>query len=246
MQNADLLILAAGFGTRLGSITEQQPKALVAVGGKPLIVWNIELAAAAGFKRIFINLHYLGERIRSALGDGSRWGLCIEYSDEQPQILDTGGAIRNIEHLLAHDLLITMNCDALLGRDFSLSGLLGAHRQQPEALATLVLRRDKRAEQFGALGVNPAGRIVSFLGKTYLRDTITEVLMYTGVQVVSRALIARMPPAGSIFSITRDTYPQLLSEGGYLSSLRYDGLWNDVGTPERLAEARAAVAHWGS
>ncbi|MCB0345360.1 MAG: nucleotidyltransferase family protein [Bdellovibrionales bacterium] len=244
MQQADLLILAAGFGKRLGALTENCPKALVKVAGKPLIFWNIELAVTAGFEKIFVNLHYLPELIRKEVGDGSRWGIEIKYSEEQPLILDTGGAIKNIESKLEHQMLVTMNCDTLLGRDFSISGLITRHQSCPEALATLVLRRDHRARDFGSVGVDTEGRVVSFLGKQYGKTPPIEELMYTGVQVLSRKLIAEMPPAGTVFSITQDTYVEKLSAGGYINSDLYPGAWNDVGTPERLEEAQQQASKW--
>ncbi len=244
MQRADLLILAAGFGKRLGELTSSRPKALIEVGGKPLIFWNIELAAASGFKKIFINLHYLPEQIRQAVGDGSEWGVDIVFSEEQPIILDTGGAIKNIESKLEHSQLVTMNCDTLVGRNFSLNALLDRHQEFDAALATLVLRSDSRARDFGALGIDDGGRVVSFLGKHYGPGPEKRELMYTGIQVISRRLIETMPPQGSVFSITKDIYPEVLAADGFIGSVVYDGIWNDVGTPERLKEAQQQVLGW--
>ena len=127
-QGADVLLLAAGFGKRLEPLTVNTPKPLLEVGDKPLIAWNLELIARSGFSRVFINLHHLGERISEFVGDGSHWGLSVEYSKEDP-ILETGGAIKNIEHKLREPYLITLNSDILLGPDFSLARILEAHCQ---------------------------------------------------------------------------------------------------------------------
>ncbi|MCB0358643.1 MAG: nucleotidyltransferase family protein [Bdellovibrionales bacterium] len=234
---ADVLLLAAGFGTRLGKLTAEIPKPLVQVAGRALVDRNLELLGRAGFRRVILNLHYRAEQIQNFVGDGSAWGLCVEYSHE-PVLLDTGGAIKQIQSRLKFDNLFTVNSDIILGSDFSFRKLLAHHRsQEPSAAATLVLREDPEAEAFGAVGVDAAGRICRFLGTTYVDHPVRATLMYTGVQVLSTSLLDQMPPAGSIFSITKDTYPSALAAGAVLSSIRYQGLWNDVGTPERLAEA---------
>ena len=87
------MVLAAGRGERLRPLTDQTPKPLIAVRGKPLIVWHLEALALAGVLEVVVNLSWLGEQIRTALGDGSGWGLRIHYSPEGPVPLETGGGI---------------------------------------------------------------------------------------------------------------------------------------------------------
>ena len=87
------MILAAGRGERLRPLTDRLPKPLLPVRGKPLIEYHVERLAQAGVERIVINLAWLGHLIRDALGDGSRYGLTIDYSDETPRALETGGGI---------------------------------------------------------------------------------------------------------------------------------------------------------
>lgn len=87
------MILAAGRGERLRPLTDNTPKPLIEVGGKPLIEHHLERLAKAGFREIVINTGHLGEQLPAALGDGSRWGLAIRYSAEPPRALETGGGI---------------------------------------------------------------------------------------------------------------------------------------------------------
>src|SRR5262245_49168900 len=94
------MVLAAGRGERLRPITDTLPKPLALVGGKPLIVYHLEALARAGVRDVVINLSWLPDKIRSALGDGSRYGVHITYTDEGPVALETGGGIFNaIQHL---------------------------------------------------------------------------------------------------------------------------------------------------
>ncbi|MDD9894139.1 MAG: sugar phosphate nucleotidyltransferase, partial [Gammaproteobacteria bacterium] len=97
------MILAAGRGERMRPLTDEKPKPLLAVAGKPLIVWQLEKLAAAGFTHVVINQGWLGEQLPVVLGDGSRWGLSIQYSDEThvPGALETLGGIMQALPLLS-------------------------------------------------------------------------------------------------------------------------------------------------
>ena len=88
-------ILAAGRGERMRPLTDATPKPLLCAGGKPLIVWHLERLADAGFRDIVINTAWLGERIRTLLGDGARWNLSIRYSPEPPGALETADKLRD-------------------------------------------------------------------------------------------------------------------------------------------------------
>ena len=87
------MLLAAGRGERLRPLTDQHPKPLLMVRGKALIIWHLEALARAGIREVIINLSWLGEQIRARLGNGEEWGLRIDYSEEGPEPLETGGGI---------------------------------------------------------------------------------------------------------------------------------------------------------
>ena len=124
-------ILAGGLATRLKPITEKVPKLLVEVAGEPFFSHQIRLLAKAGLKRVVLCVGYLGERIVERYGDGSRWGLQIEYSFDGPKLLGTGGAlIRALPRL--GDAFYVLYGDSYLpidylavGRSFAESGKLG-------------------------------------------------------------------------------------------------------------------------
>ena len=112
------MILAAGRGERMRPLTDTTPKPLLAVGGKPLIVWHLERLAAAGFKEIVINHAHLGEQIEKALGDGSRFGLSIAYSAEPAGALETAGGVANALPLLGPEPFLVISGDIYVECDY--------------------------------------------------------------------------------------------------------------------------------
>ena len=236
-QLADVLLLAAGFGKRMRPLTDSIPKPLLCVDEKPLIVWNIERLKQNGFTDLIVNTHYLSEAIREALGDGSAFGVTIRYSHEET-ILDTGGAVAQIQPMRRRPLLLTVNSDSLFGPSFSFADLIAAHQGFGDALATMTLRRMPDGESFTALGVDRENRVVSFLGAAIREKSVVENMMFAGVQVLDERIGTYLEPAGSVFSITSDTLVRALEAQEVVRGFRYDGWWSDVGTPERYAEAK--------
>ncbi len=237
MNDVDVFILAAGFGKRLGVFTEQIPKPLVPVHGKPLINYHLDRLLDVGIQRVIINTHYLAEKLEQHVTANYGSQLEIIFAREE-RLLDSGGGIKNIEKFLKHELLLTINADSLFGIEFNLARFLQSSRSNPEnPLATLLLLAHPEAQHFGEFGVDFKGRITSYLGRELGLEVSRRGLLYTGVQTISRELIALMPEAGSIFSITKETYPRAFEAKLPLWSEEYLGYWNDVGTPERLAEA---------
>lgn len=235
--DADVLLLSAGFGERLKPITDTLPKPLVKVGGRTMIDRNLELIARSGFKKVFINLHHLGSQIREFVGDGSAWGLSVVYVEEE-KLLDTGGAIKNIESQLRHRHLVTVNSDILIGPDLDLNVILKSHvGNEKKPMVTMVLRHDPRSGDYGEIGINHQGRVVSFLGERYGPGEPEDFLMFLGVLVIGRLALGWMPERGSVFSITGDAIREILKRRGVIYSYVYDGFWRDIGTPQRLNQA---------
>lgn len=235
--DADVLLLAAGFGKRLLPLTQSKPKPLIEVNGKPLLDYAIDMAVRSGVKRLIINLHYCPDQIRAHVGTGESRGIEVLYSYE-PTVLDTGGAIKNIESLLTHDVLMTVNSDTLFGPDFSLAPVLQQHRSSHrKPPISMVLRHDPEQAQFGELGVDSEGFLTSFLSQPYRPEAEVDRLMYAGIQAMDRSVLAQMPEAGIPFSVT-SIWRGLLAADQRIGSFQYPGYWNDVGTPERLALAR--------
>lgn len=233
------MVLAAGFGTRLRPVTETVPKALVPVGGRPMIEYPIRALAAAGVERVVVNLHHLGDRIPAALGDGRRLGVEILYSPEET-ILETGGGIARARPLLGDGDAFVVNCDALTDADLA---TLARRHVESGAAATLLLREDPDAARYGLVETTTDERIGRFLGRLApdVEPSVLRPRMFCGVQVISPALDEWMPPAAS-FSITRDVYAPAVADGARLLGVDHRGYWKDLGTPASLAEAERDLA----
>lgn len=236
------MIFAAGLGERLRPLTSRVPKALVPVAGRPMIDYPLALLRHYGIRDVVINLHHLGEQIEAYLGNGAARGLNIVYSKED-ELLDTGGGLLKAKPYLQDDRFVVINTDVLI--DLSLDELLDLH-QRKQATATLVVRPDPLADQFGSMEIDAAGRISRFL-QAYRPDTprtVTEKLMFTGVQILEPRIFDYMPPPGGQqkFGTTKDTFPRMLTSGEPLCGFRFAGFWQDLGTAQRIAAAEKSLA----
>lgn len=231
------MILAAGLGTRLRPLTNTIPKPLLPVGGTPLIVWNLLLLRRHGFRDVLINLHYLGPMIPQALGDGSRYGLRITYSEE-PVILGTGGALKQAEAFFDGQPVLVMNGDTMIELD--LGALVATHEAHAPSV-TMVVRDDPEAVQWGLVELDEAQRVHRINGKGRDGTSAPCHRMFAGLHIVHPRVLRRLPPAGTPSSII-DAYTGALQDGELVMGYDARGYWSDVGTPERYAQAEQDVA----
>jgi MurNAc alpha-1-phosphate uridylyltransferase len=212
------MLLAAGRGERLRPLTDTVPKALVEAGGKPLIVWHLERLARAGIRDAVINISHLGERIVERLGDGARFGLRLHYSRERER-LETAGGIANALELLGRAPFLLVNADVYCECDFA--RLINI--QLGERLAHLVLVPNPSHLSKGDFS----------LADGRLGDAAAPRYTYAGVAVVAPKLVQ------SVNRGEKAPLAPLLYDAaarGLLGGEVYGGLWQDVGTMERLAE----------
>jgi N-acetyl-alpha-D-muramate 1-phosphate uridylyltransferase len=209
------MILAAGRGERMRPLTALTPKPLLVVRGQPLIAWHVQALARAGIRQIVINLSGLGGQIRDALGAGAKFGVQIEYSDEGAEPLETGGGIfRALPQLGAAPFLV-VNGDTFTDFDFATLAL--TH----DALAHLVLVPNPPHHPQGDFALRDG----------LLSDSGAPRYTYSGLAVFTPQFFAGCVPGK--FPLL----PLLLRAmaQGRLRGELYQGLWSDVGTPERLA-----------
>lgn len=208
------MILAAGRGERMRPLTDHTPKPLLKVGGKPLIAWHLERLAKSGFKDVVINHAHLGGQIEAALGDGSQWGLHIQYSPEK-NALETAGGIANAMHLLGDAPFLVINGDVFTDVDF------GALQLMIPDLAHLVMVDNPPQ--------HPAGDFAMMDGR--LSSDGAEKLTFSGVGVYHPSLFAaieRGAPA-KLAPLLKAAMAR-----GLVSGSHHRGVWHDIGTPERL------------
>ena len=230
------MILAAGLGTRLRPLTNTIPKPLLPVAGTPLIVWNLLLLKRHGVRDVIINLHHLGPMIEQALGNGSRYGLRIQYSQE-PVILGTGGGIKQAEPNFSGQPVLVMNGDTLVEIDLE---ALWTFHQQRNAAATLVLRADPDAARWGLVEVGENDAIVRITGRGRTDIGQTRPRMFAGIHIVHPRLL-RDVPRGKESSII-DAYVAAIQRGDAVLGFDHEGYWSDVGTAERYAQAEHDAA----
>ena len=215
------MILAAGRGERLRPLTDQLPKPLVQAGGKPLIAWHLERLARAGCTHAVINVSHLADRIIECVGNGSRYGLSVAYSRE-PQPLETAGGIAHALPLLGDEPFLVVNADVYCECDFS--RLLRLSLDERRAHLVLIPNPPH----------HPAGDFVLSAG--WVGNSGEPRYTYAGISVLSPALV------GQVASGQKAQLAPLLREAAdrrLVSGERYDGVWHDIGTRERLAELEA-------
>ncbi|MFA6178298.1 MAG: nucleotidyltransferase family protein [Candidatus Methylopumilus sp.] len=212
------MILAAGRGERMRPLTDHTPKPLLEVGGKPLIVWHLERLAKAGFHEVIINHAHLGNQLETALGDGSRWGLSIKYSPEKVA-LETAGGIAYALSLLGDAPFLVINGDVYSEIDFSIL----KHALQPSHLAHLVMVNNPPQ--------HPQGDFAYRDGSLLTEGEIK--LTFSGVGVYHPQLFAEVVrgEAAKLAPLLRSAIDE-----GLVTAMHYQGVWHDIGTPERLKQ----------
>lgn len=236
----EAVIVAGGFGTRLLPLTARRPKHLLDVGGVPFLEHQIARLAEAGVDHVVLATSYHADMFAPVLGDGSRWGIRIDYVFED-EPLGTGGAIRNVAAALSDDpdgAVIILNGDVLSGHD--LPGQL-ADFQSPrdggrvDVSLHLVPVADPRA--FGCVPTDADGRVTAFLEK--LEDPPSNQIN-AGCYIFRRDIIDTIP-VGEVVSVERQTFPELVASGALVVGFVEDAYWRDVGTPEALVAASRDV-----
>ncbi|VVP02719.1 N-acetylmuramate alpha-1-phosphate uridylyltransferase MurU [Pseudomonas fluorescens] len=216
------MILAAGKGERMRPLTLTTPKPLVQAAGVPLIEYHLHALAAAGFNEIVINHAWLGQQIEDHLGDGSRFGLSIQYSPEG-EPLETGGGIFRALPLLGDDAFLVVNGDIWTDYDFSVL------HQPINGLAHLVLADNPPH--------HPKGDFTLIDGKVQDGEPDAQTLTYSGIAVLHPQLFDGCSDgAFKLAPLLRNAMAK-----GEVTGERLKGHWVDVGTYERLAEAEALI-----
>jgi N-acetyl-alpha-D-muramate 1-phosphate uridylyltransferase len=219
------MIFAAGRGERMRPLTDTRPKPLLEVGGKPLIVWQIERLARAGFDTIVVNHAWLGEQIEAALGDGSQWGVRLGYSAEDEALETAGGiaqALPLLENADAAEVFIAVSGDVYCEFDYS---QLRGHAERMASMA----QPGMHLVMVPNPPFHPAGDFALADGRVSLdgapRHTFGNIGLYD-------SRMFRDLPRGTRRAL-RPYYRDAIGAGRVSGEL-YEGLWENVGTPEQL------------
>jgi MurNAc alpha-1-phosphate uridylyltransferase len=221
------MILAAGRGERMRPLTDHTPKPLLNAGGKPLIVWHIERLVRAGITEIIINHAHLGEMIENVLGAGNQFGAQIRYSAEGTA-LETAGGIAFALDLLGEDPFIVVNGDIYCDYNIVQLCVIAEQLKNKQDIAHLVLVNNPSHHQQGDFLLE-GGRVLPTSDQTSIVNSAQ--LTFSGIGLYKPTMFS------SISRGSKVPLAPLLRQQISLSRVsgeHYQGLWIDVGTPERL------------
>ncbi len=236
MKATKAMILAGGMSTRLYPLTKQVPKPLVPVAGEPISAHILRWLNSFGYTDIAINVHYLADKIFEAFGDGSQYGVKLEYLHEE-KLMGSAGALKPLQPFFGDDTFVVVGCDDLT--DANLDALVSFHKKR-NALATIGLVPADEVDQYGVVITDDDGRISEFQEKPP-KGTERSKLVNTGIYVFEPAIFDRIP-ADTFYDFGKNVFPQLLAEGAAFYGMRLGGAyWRDIGTPAEYRQATADV-----
>jgi mannose-1-phosphate guanylyltransferase/mannose-1-phosphate guanylyltransferase/phosphomannomutase len=221
-----VMIMAAGLGTRLRPLTEHLPKPIAPVGNRPCVDYLLRRVAAAGASGAVMNLHYHPQTIIDTIGDGSAYGIPVEYSIEEELLGTAGGTRRCRDFLTAED-------------DVFLAALAAAHRASG-ALATITVKRVEDVTGFGVVVTAADERITSFQEKPAPADALSD-LVNVGVYCFSAAIFDEIPSVGQS-DFGSEILPRLVAAGADVRAWTTDAYWSDIGSLEELLATNLAIA----
>lgn len=233
--------MAAGLGTRLRPLTYVMPKPVAPVLNRPLIVHIAELLAKHGFREVVVNLSWLPEQIRAALGDGSDFGLEVTYSEEDEPLGTAGGVGKVRDFLTESESFLVISGDALT--DVDLTRLREAHETNVSqgGIATLSTKRVEDTTQFGVVITDEGGRIQGFQEKPQPAEALSD-LANCGIYMFRAQIFEHFPPEGhtspagdqdqpaGFVDWAQDVFPALLENDVPFHAHEIDAYWDDIGS----------------
>jgi len=233
------MILAAGYGERLWPLTADRTKPALPVLGKPLVGYVAEYLAQFGIRDIVVNLHHRPESVRESLGDGSRFGVRLQYVHE-PVILGTSGALDNARQFFEDETFVVVNGKIITNID--LGAAMDTHRRT-NALATLVLKKNPARERFSV--VETENGLVKRFGnlpepRKLSNGSSETLLMFTGIQILEPRIFDYIP-RGVFSHSTTEVYPQAIAKGERVAAHVGDGVWYELSTLQRYLDISLAL-----
>jgi len=228
------VIMAGGKGTRLRPLTSNQPKPMISIVNKPCMEHIVDLLKRHGFEDVVVTLEYMPEVVQGYFGNGSEWGMNIEYSvEEEP--LGTAGSVKDVEDRLKERFVIVSG-DALT--DVDLTAALSFHEERG-AEATLVLKKVDDPSEFGIVTVGEDGRVTDFMEKPD-EEEVFSYTANTGIYVLEPSVLEDIPE-GQEYDWSKEQFPKMLEEGRSLYGYVMEGYWEDIGNIEQYMGAQRAV-----
>jgi mannose-1-phosphate guanylyltransferase len=218
------MVLAAGLGTRLRPVTYELPKPLVPVANRPIMQHILDLLRRHDRTEIVANLSYMPDLIKERFGDGSGFGVAIEWSFEE-RLLGTAGGVRNVRAFFGDDSFLVMAADALT--DIDLTKLREAHEAN-DGIATLAVTRVADTREYGVVVAGEDGRVQGFQEKPDPAEALSD-LANCMIYVFEPAIFDYFPDADEV-DFALDVFPALLDNDVPFYVHDATGYWNDVGS----------------
>jgi len=227
----DALVLAGGRGERLKPLTNDIPKPLVEIQGKPIIQWQIEMLRANGIKNIFLSVGYMADKIKWAIGNGERFGVRVSYVVED-EPMGTAGPLwlMKIQNQLPRKSFVMCNGDEL--KDINISEMLKSHKRN-QALVTIALTQIDDPRDWGVVRVID-DRITEFVEKPTIEQAPSRMIN-SGFYIIEPEIADLVPPRKT--SIEREIFPQIADQSR-LYGFRFNGQWFPTDTLERIEKAK--------
>ncbi len=227
-----VFLMAGGFGKRLRPYTDDCPKPLLEIGGKPILETIVENFVKSGFRQFYIAVHYRAEQIKDYFGDGKRWGVMISYIDEiEP--MGTAGAIGMMPDGLPDVPLIVMNGDILTQVDFA--RLLAYHNEQ-QAIATMCVRQYEYQIPYGVVTLDQQ-RVIGVEEKP-----LQHCLANAGIYVLDHSLISSIAQQHKLDMPT--LFNQQIALGETVSMFPVNDYWLDIGREADFLQAQGEFAKY--
>jgi NDP-sugar pyrophosphorylase family protein len=240
------IIIAGGMGTRLRPLTYTRPKPLIPVVNRPFLEYQVALLKKHGVNEIIFCTNYMADKIAAHFGDGSAFGVTMQYANEETP-LGTAGAIKNAQNLAGRDTVVVLNGDVLT--DFDISSIIRFHKDK-KALVTLTLKEVPSPSPYGVIITDEEGRVQEFREPSEAQKKALAAnpnIEHTGVDYINAGIYVMEPealdsiPTGKPVSVERETYPKLLAEGAPIYAVARDGYWLDIGRAEQYRQATNAI-----
>lgn len=232
------LVLAAGVGSRIRAVAGDLPKPLIPFGGRAILAHNLQWLAASGIGEVWINLHFQADQIRAAIGDGSAFGLSVNYVFE-PELLGTAGALANISQVVEPGMMLVYG-DNLLR--FDVDALRTRHADSGAELTMALFDQDRHRHTGIAGGrvlVDATGAVTGFVEGAGAGSPLVNAGVY-----VLEPTILDLIPRGGLVDFGKDVFPAMLAQRRKLMAhvLEPDGVCLGLDTPESFAAGEALLA----
>lgn len=219
------VIMAGGMGTRLRPVTGDKPKPMAELLGKPIMEHIVLHLRRCGFEDICVALKYRAGDIMAYFGDGSRFGVRMQYRLEE-EALGTAGGVKNCADFYGDEDFLVISGDAAC--DFELARLMAEHKNRGAGVS-IALHKNPEPLRYGLALSDSSGRIRSFIEKPDWPRVVTDYVN-TGIYVISPRVM-ELVPSGQSYDFGKELFPELLRRGEKLIGLEMEGYWCDIGTP---------------